>query len=102
MAVILLSAVGALAAACGDSDLSISGVIINVETLSLTEVDSFTVRGNNGQTIVFEVNAKAALDAEQGLAPSHLREHALAVEEVTVSYYVTNDDRFIAIRVEHR
>ncbi len=100
-AVVLCVVAGALVAACNDGDRSVTGVITNVEALSLTEVDSFTVRGNNGETILFGVDPVAALDFEHGLVPSHLREHALAVQEVTVSYYVTDDDRFIALRVDH-
>ena len=99
--ILCAAAAGALAAGCGDGDTTVTGVITNVETLSLTEVGSFTLRGNNGETILFGVDPAAALDLEEGLIPSHLREHALAVEEVTVFYDVTDDGRFVAFRVEH-
>lgn len=99
--VLCAAAAGALAAGCDDGDLSVTGVVINVETLSLTEAGSFTVRGNDGETIVFGVDPAAALDFEEGLVPSHLREHALAVTQVTVFYYVAGDGSFIATRVEH-
>ena len=89
-----------LAVACGAGERSIEGIITNVDAASLTQVETFTVRANDNNTVVFRIAPDATQDIEDGFVPSHLREHALAVEQVKVFYRV-EDGEFLALRIEH-
>ena len=88
-----------LAVACGTGERTVEGIITNVDTTTLTQVETFTVRDNDNNTIVFRIAPDATQDIEDGFVPSHLREHALAVEQVKVFYRV-EDGEFLALRIE--
>ncbi|OGO52633.1 MAG: hypothetical protein A2148_06975 [Chloroflexi bacterium RBG_16_68_14] len=98
---LLLAAV--LLAACGggSGERSVTGVIIDVQSTSLTRIDSFTLRDNDGRTLVFAIAPDAANDPQEGFFPGHLRTHALAAEQVTVSYR-EEDGELLALRVVDR
>ena len=90
-------------AACGGDgggERSATGVIIDVQASSLTRIESFTLRDNGGDTLVFSVSPDALQDPREGFFPGHLRTHALAVEQVKVSYR-KEGDRLLALRLEH-
>ena len=89
-----------LAVACGSGERTVEGIITNVDAASLTQVEMFTVRDNDNNTIVFRIAPDATQDLEDGFVPSHLREHALAVEQVKVFYRV-EDGEYLALRIEH-
>ncbi len=89
-----------LAVACGSGERTVEGIITNVDAASLTQVETFTVRDNDNNTIVFRIAPDAAQDPEEGFFPGHLREHALAVGQVKVFYRV-EDGEFLALRLEH-
>ena len=89
-----------LAVACGGGERSVEGIITNVESASLTQVETFTVRDNDNSIIVFRIAPDATQDIEDGFLPSHLREHALAVEQVKV-FYRLEDGEYFALRIEH-
>ncbi len=91
-----------LVASCGsDGERSVVGVIIDVQATSLTEIDSFTLRANEGRMLVFQVASDAAQDLREGFFPGHLRTHALAAEQVTV-FYREENGRLRAFRLQHR
>ena len=85
--------------ACGGGDRSVEGIIIDVEAASLTQVETFTVRDNDNKIIVFRIAPDAIESLEESFVPSHLREHALAVEQVKI-FYREEDGEFLAIRIE--
>lgn len=87
--------------ACGSGgERSASGVIIDVQAQGLTHVDTFTLRDNDGETLVFGVAPDANDDPQEGFFPAHLRTHALAAEQVTVFYREADGER-LALRLEH-
>lgn len=92
----------ALLVACGGSDStrSATGVIIDVQAPSLTELDSFTLRTNDGRTLVFGVAPDAAKDPEEGFVPGHLRSHAVLAEQVQVTYREENG-KLLATKLKH-
>lgn len=100
LAAAVLVALCFLASACGDGEHSVEGVILDVQSSSLTELDSFTVRSNDGETLVFVPDPDAPLDPEEGLFPGHLQGHMQAAEQVTV-YYREEDGTLVAVRLEH-
>ncbi len=89
-----------LAVACGGGERSVGGIITNVDAASLTQVETFTVRDNDNNIIVFRIAPDATQDLEEGFIPSHLREHAVAVGQVKVFYRV-EDGEFFALKLEH-
>ncbi|MEX0786164.1 MAG: hypothetical protein WD939_05965 [Dehalococcoidia bacterium] len=101
MLVALLALAALTIVACGsDGELSATGVIIDVSAGSLTEIESFTLRDNDGEVIVFGIAPDASDDPQEGFFPAHLRTHALAAEQVTV-FYREDDGQPLALRVEH-
>ena len=81
-----------LLAACGDGQQSVRGLITEVQPRSLTEVATFTVQDDVGRTWTFET--EGPID----FTPSHLREHMLTGQWITV-YYREQDNRLLAERV---
>jgi hypothetical protein len=90
----------ALAACGGSGEHKATGVIIDVQASSLTALGSFTLRTNDGDTLVFYVAPDAAQDPQEGFFPSHMRTHAVAAEQVTVTYREEQGD-LLALRLEH-
>ena len=85
---VLLALVLAVTAGCtGNASRSAQGEIIDVQATSLTEWDSLTVRTASGEELTFL--SGAGIDLVFWRA-SHLREHMLAGEHVTVTYETTD------------
>jgi hypothetical protein len=96
-----LALVLAFLAGCGDGgERSATGVIIDVQASSLTRIESFTLRDNDGDTLVFSVAPDALQDPNEGFFPGHLRTHAVAAEQVKV-FYRKEGDLLLALRLEH-
>ncbi len=97
---ILLLGLSLIALACDDGERSVEGVILQVEAVSITEVASFTLLGDDGEVLEFRIASDATDDPTEGLFPGHMRSHALATELVRVFYRV-EDGRLLALRLEH-
>lgn len=89
-----------LVVACSAGERSVEGIIIKVDVASLTQVETFTMRDNDNNIIVFRIAPDARQDLEEGFVPSHLREHAVAVGQVKVFYRVEGGE-FLALKIEH-
>lgn len=76
--------------------LSVSGVVTAVDGPSVAEVDGFTLRTADGQTLAFAVET---LTLDGGKPAPHLREHLLSGAPVTVWYQVEGD-RLVALRYD--
>ncbi len=68
--------------------------------MSITEVASFTLLGDDGEVLEFDVAPDAARDPVEGFFPGHLREHALATQLVKIVYR-EEDGRLLALRLTH-
>jgi hypothetical protein len=84
----LCLALAALLVACGggSGEHKAVGVVITVDARSLTVVDSFALRDQHGEMLVFHIAPDAARDPQEGFVAGHLRSHALAAEKVRVTY----------------
>jgi hypothetical protein len=92
----------ALAVACGDGGgPSATGVIVDVRAASLTELEAFTLRSNDGDLLTFELAPDAERDTVEALIPGHLRTHALAGDQVEI-FYREEGGRLLAVRLEDR
>lgn len=70
--------------ACGPADATAAGFIIEVNSTSITQVDSFTLRTPEGVRLQFSVGR---LELEGGAFPAgHLREHMTLGQPVAVAY----------------
>ena len=96
----LLLGISLIALACGDGERSVEGVILEVESSSLVEFDSFALRTNDGETIVFVPDPDASLDSQEAIFAGHLLGHMQAAGQVTV-YYRDEGGVLLAIRIEH-
>lgn len=80
-----------LAAACGPASMTAAGFVVEVKSTSLTQVDSFTIRTQDGQQLVFRVGP---LELDGGAFPAgHLREHMALTQGVAVAYREENGER---------
>jgi hypothetical protein len=72
------------------------GVVISVESISLTNVRGFTIRTADGRTVAFRVGQ---LENGATFPPGHLGEHAATAVPIVVTYRDENGER-VAIRLE--
>jgi hypothetical protein len=97
-ALTLLAACSASADSSGNrgdrNERELVGVVVDVESVGLTEVRSFTVRHRGQDTMVFLDD-----DTDLGFTPSHLHEHRATGEPVRVETR-TQGDRLVATSVE--
>ena len=98
LAVLLI--VAGLVVGCSDGEKAVTGVILNVESSSLTELDSFTLRSNDGETLIFVSERDIPVDPLEGIFPGHLLGHMQSAEQVTV-HYREEGGRLLAVRLEH-
>lgn len=96
----LIATLALAAVACGDGEQSATGVITHVDAASITQVDSFTLRTNEGETLTFSIAAEAAPDPQEGFIASHLRSHAAVADQVEV-FYREEGGELLALRLEH-
>lgn len=81
---------------CGRETLSATGVVVGVDQASLTDVRSFTLRTQIGETVTFRVGN---LDLSEGGFPAnHLREHMATVTPVLVEY-IEEGAEHVAVRL---
>jgi hypothetical protein len=102
-ALALLLLLAALAVACGgggDGELSATGVVIDVQEQSLTQTETFTLRSNAGDEVVFRIALDLAPDQIGWFVPGHLQSILTTGEEVTV-YYSDDAGTLLAERMEH-
>lgn len=74
------------AVACGSNERSVVGVIVDVQTASLAEVESFTLRTDDGELLTFRLAPEAPRSGEESFVASHLRSHASLAQRVKILY----------------
>lgn len=90
LATYLLTALVILAA-CGPSPQTAAGFVTDVQSSSITQVDSFTLRTPEGEELLFRVGV---LELDGGAFPAgHLREHMALAQAVAVAYREENGNR---------
>jgi hypothetical protein len=73
-----------------------TGLVIAVDSSGLTDVRGFTIRTNDGRTVVFRLGV---LENGAAFPPGHLLEHAATGVKVVVTYRRENGE-LVAIRLE--
>ena len=80
-----------LISGCSPSPQTAAGFVVDVQSTSLTEITSFTLRTEDGEELVFRVGV---LDLNSGGFPgTHLREHMITNQPVAVAFDMEGDDR---------
>lgn len=91
----LLVVIAAVAfVACGETTNEVTGVVTEVDSASLTDVNGFTVRDEE-ETFDFVVDS----ETELSFPPAHLNEHRVSGEPVKVTYEEREGELY-AISVE--
>lgn len=76
---------------CGPAPLAEAGWVVDVQSTSLTEVDRFTLRTEDGRELEFKL---APLELDGGSFPAnHLREHLALNQPVAIAYRDQNGER---------
>ena len=81
-----------MAVACGEADTPsgttehVRGMIVEVVSRNITEIETLRVRDGQGKEWVF------VTEGYVGISPSHLKEHQLAGQPVLVSYVKKGKD----------
>ena len=82
--------------ACGPEPATAAGFVVDVQSSSITQVDSFTLRTPEGTELVFRVGP---LELDGGAFPAgHLREHMALAQAVAVAYREDGGER-VAFRL---
>ena len=92
-ALVLLAAF--LLTACNREPATLTrrGLVINVQVASFSKIGSFDLRTDDGEILSF------AVEGDPGITPSHLREHMVLAEPVTVIYHQANG-QLVATRID--
>ncbi len=84
MGIVLAAFAASVLASCGCSDTETArGLIQEVQSESLLELKSLTLRTRSGETLEFAANGKTFA----GFSPSHLREHMVLGDPVTITFH---------------
>lgn len=90
---ILLVAAVVLTMACGGGETTVRGVVVEVEARSILEVATLTIKEEgSGKVWTFQA------DGPVGFTPSHIREHMMQGQLVTVRFR-ERDGVFVAVLV---
>lgn len=83
-AVIPLALAAIVATACEPAPSTAAGYVVDVKSSSLTQVDEFTIRTDDGGLLRFRVGA---LELDGGAFPAgHLREHMALGQPVAIGF----------------
>lgn len=97
----LLVAIGAIGAVLVTSlarpaDRTETGVVVRIDSVSLTNVRGFTIRTPDGRTVAFRIGS---LENQAQFPPGHLTEHEATAAPIRVTYRTEGAD-LVAIRLE--
>ena len=87
-----------LLAACGNGEQTVQGQVTDLQSRSLTEIATLTVQDDAGRLWAFQAEGPI------NYTPSHLREHRLTGQPVTVYYRNEGNgrdegERLLAVRI---
>ena len=89
-------ALALLVAGCGEGERSASGLVVGVEPAGPAEIAGFTLRSEDGETLVFRVDE---LDTSSGgFDALHLNDHFMTGQPVAVAYRVEGGSN-VAVRI---
>ena len=103
---VILLVMALLATACTsggvpDDSAVVEGVLLRVESSSLTQVDTILLRDDAGAEWSFSVTPETSgAEGEPKPTPGHLRQHMASGDRMLVQYLVTPEGR-VATQIAH-
>ena len=91
---LLTMGLGVACSSSRDKVETVRGLVVDVKAVSITEMESLTVRDEDGR--VWRFTAEGFTDPI--FTPSHLRQHGITGEMVTI-YFKKRGDELIIVRV---
>ncbi len=88
----------AFAACSGGSSRDVTGVVISVDAPTLVQLNSFTLRSDGGETLVFRPGPECSRDPQNGCVGSHLRSHLALGTKVQITYRKEGSD-LLALKI---
>jgi hypothetical protein len=82
----LLVVVGCTAGATTAQTHTVRGVLLDVQSPSIQQVDQFTVRTDAGQELIFAAAPNFNAGATHAMTPGHMRQHMALAEPILVTY----------------
>ena len=93
-ALVLLLLVGCSAAPAigppGTQTQTARGVLLDVVSPSIRQLDRFTLRADDGQLMTFVADANFNAGAAHMMTPGHMRQHMALADPVIVTYRLEN------------
>ncbi len=85
VAAVVLVAVGAATILGGPGRQVEAGIVIDVQAISLTNVEGFSIRTGDGRVVAFRITS---LETAASFPPGHLAEHRVSLARIRVTYIV--------------
>jgi hypothetical protein len=82
--------------ACEAAESTATGIVVDVEGTTVTEIQAFTLRTQPGQDVRFEIGQPEMADG--AFPASHLREHMALASAVVVDFR-PDGERLVAFRL---
>ena len=96
VAAVLAVAFGAATILGGPGRQVETGIVVDVQATSLTNVEGFAIRTGDGRTVAFRITS---LENAATFPPGHLAEHRVSLTRVRVTY-VADGEVNRAVRIE--
>ena len=88
--------VGCSAPASTAQTQTVRGVLLEVASSGLTQVDSFTLRTDDGRELTFVPAPNFNADTTHAMTPGHMRQHMALADPVAVTYR-EQDGKLVAL-----
>jgi len=75
----------------------VRGVLVDVQSRSLQQLDSFTLRTDAGQELTFTPAPTFNQGVSHAMTPGHLRQHMALADPVTVTYRDDGSGQLVAL-----
>ena len=72
-------------------------MLLDVAAPSLQQVDSFTIRTNDGQELHFTVAPNFNQGVAHQMTPGHMRQHMALADPIVVTYRTASDGGLVAL-----
>jgi hypothetical protein len=92
----VLLVVGCSSPAATAPTQTVRGVLLDVSSTNLQQVDTFTVRADDGRELSFIVAPNFNADVSHAMTPGHMRQHMALADPVLVTYR-EQDGKLVAL-----
>jgi hypothetical protein len=94
--VLLLLAAGCSSPLATAQTQTVRGVLLDVTSTNLSQVDGFTLRADDGRELAFTVGPNFNANVSHAMTPGHMRQHMALADPVLVNYR-EQDGKLVAL-----